>query len=262
MFRSSNPVLKEGLFSSSGAFADGQSMTIQGTVNKALIMLAILLVGAAWVWQGVMPLIQAAQQGAVQAGTLAQGKGMVLPFVFGGAIVGFLLALVISFKPQWSGLLAPVYALAEGVFIGGFSAFIEFMYPGLILQAVMLTFGTLFCLLMAYKTGLIRVTDKLRLGIMVATGAIALIYIVNMVMGFFHASIPFVHGSGFFGIAFSFFVVGIAALSLVLDFDFIERGAEAGAPKYMEWFGAFALMVTLVWLYMEIVRLLMKLRDR
>jgi len=261
MFRSTNPVLKEGLFSASGAFADGEAMTVQGTVNKALIMLALLVFGAAWVWQGVMPLIQSAQQGA---GSLAamQGKGMVLPFALGGAIVGFILAIVISFKPVWSGYLAPVYALAEGFFIGGVSAFVEFMYPGLVMQAVLLTFATLFCLLMAYKAGLIRVTEKFRTGMMVALGAIFLIYMINFVMGFFHASIPFVTGGGFFGIGFSLFVVGIAALFLVLDFDLIERGAESGAPKYMEWYSAFSLMVTLVWLYMEILNLLMKLRGR
>lgn len=259
MFRSTNPTLKEELFSSSGAFSDGQVMTIQGTVNKTLIMLALLVAGAAWVWQGVMPLLQAAHQGSASLAGV-QGKGLVLPFAMGGAIVGFILALVISFKPNWSSYLAPIYALAEGFFIGGISAFVEFMYPGMVLQAVLLTFGTLFCLLMAYKTGLIRATDKLRLGLMVATGAIALIYLINMVMGFFHASLPFVTGGGFFGIAFSLFVVGIAALTLILDFDLVERGAESGAPKYMEWYSGFALMVTLVWLYIEILNLLMKLR--
>ncbi|MBF0593531.1 MAG: Bax inhibitor-1/YccA family protein [Candidatus Omnitrophica bacterium] len=261
MFRSSNPTLKEGLFSDASVLSDGQVMTIQGAVNKTLIMLLLLIAAAAWVWMGVMPLIQASQQGAA-AVAAAQGRGIALPFAFGGAIVGFILAMVISFKPQWSGYLAPVYAIAEGFFIGGISAFIEFMYPGIVMQATLLTFATLFCLLMAYKTGIIRVTEKFRLGIFVATAAIMVIYLINMVMGFFHASMPFIAGGGFWGIAFSMVVVGIAALNLVLDFDLIERGAESGAPKYMEWYSGFALMVTLVWLYIEILNLLMKLRSR
>jgi len=263
MFRSSNPALKESLFSGSGAFSDGQVMTVQGAVNKSLILLFLLAAGAAWVWQGITPLLS--QSAAVQGGLDAlasQGKSMVLPFAIGGFFVALILSFVIVFKPVWSGFLAPVYALAEGLALGGISAFIEFMYPGIVMQAVLLTFATLFCLLMAYKLGFIRVTDKFRLGIMVATAAIGIIYIINLVMGFFHASMPFIAGGGFWGIAFSMFVVGIAALNLVLDFDLVERGAESGAPKYMEWYSGFALMVTLVWLYMEILRLLMKLRSR
>lgn len=264
MFRSSNPTLKEGLFSESGAFADGQSMTIQGAVNKSLIMLVLLVAAAAWVWSGITPLLsQAAVASRAGISTLAsQGSSMVLPFAIGGFFVALILAFVISFKPNWSAYLAPVYAIGEGLALGGISAIIEFRYPGIVMQAVLLTFGTLFCLLMAYKFNIIRVTDKFRLGLIVATGAICLIYVINMVMGFFHASIPFVTGNGFFGIAFSLFVVGIAALNLVLDFDLIERGAESGAPKYMEWYSGFALMVTLVWLYIEILNLLMKLRSR
>ncbi|MEI6437582.1 MAG: Bax inhibitor-1/YccA family protein [Candidatus Omnitrophota bacterium] len=263
MFRSSNPTLKEGLFSESSILADGQVMTIQGTVNKSLIMLFLLIAAAAWVWMGVTPYLN---QAAMTAGSIraiaAQGTSVALPFAIGGFFVAFILGLVISFKPNFSPYLAPVYAVGEGLALGGISALIEFRFPGIVMQAVLLTFATLFSLLMAYKVGLIRVTDKFRTGIMVATMAIALIYLVNMVMGFFHASIPFIGGNGFFGIAFSMFVVGIAALNLVLDFDLVERGAESGAPKYMEWYGGFALMVTLVWLYIEILNLLMKLRSR
>ncbi len=264
MFRSSNPTLKDGLFSEASILADGQVMTIQGTVNKTLIMLLLLAAGAAWVWQGITPFLSQAalaSSGSIAA-AVSQGSAVVLPFAIGGFFVALVLSFVIAFKPNFSPYLAPVYAVAEGFALGGISALIEFRFPGIVMQAVLLTFATLFCLLMAYKVGFIRVTDKFRLGIVVATMAIALIYVVNMVMGFFHASIPFISGSGFFGIAFSVFVVGIAALNLVLDFDLVERGAESGAPKYMEWYGGFALMVTLVWLYIEILNLLMKLRSR
>jgi len=264
MFRSSNPALKEELFSSSGVLADGQVMTIQGAVNKTLIMLFILVAGASWVWTGIMPMLSRAAlaEGTGMSALTLQGNPLVVPVAIGGFFVALVLSFVIVFKPVWSSYLAPVYALGEGLALGGISAFIEFRFPGIVMQAVLLTFATLFCLLMAYKFGVIRVTDKFRLGLVVATAAIGVIYLINLVMGFFHTSIPFVSGGGFFGIAFSMFVVGIAALNLVLDFDLIERGAESGAPKYMEWYSGFALMVTLVWLYMEILRLLSKLRGR
>jgi uncharacterized YccA/Bax inhibitor family protein len=157
---------------------------------------------------------------------------------------------------------APLYAACEGLVLGGISAFFEMQYPGIVMQAVALTFGTLLCLLLAYKFGLIRVTDKFRTGVIIATGAIALFYIVSMVLGFFKIATPFMQGNSVWSIGFSLFVVGIASLNLVLDFDLVERGEEVGAPKYMEWYCAFALMVTLVWLYMEILRLLSMLRSR
>lgn len=160
---------------------------------------------------------------------------------------------------EWAGVTAPLYALAEGFLVGGISAIFERMYPGIVIQAVMLTFGTLAALLMAYKSGLIKATENFKLGVVAATGGIALLYIVSMVMRFaFDKPIGFIHESSTFGILFSVFVVVIAALNLVLDFDFIEKGA----PKYMEWYGAFGLTVTLIWLYLEILRLLAKLRER
>jgi len=146
--------------------------------------------------------------------------------------------------------------------LGGISVYFEKTYPGIVKQAISLTFGTLFSLLLAYKSRLIRATENFKLGVVAATGGIAVLYLISMVMGFFGARMPFIHESGPFGIGFSVFVVVIAALNLVLDFDFIENGAEAGAPKYMEWYGAFGLMVTLIWLYLEILRLLAKLRSR
>ncbi|MBF0123207.1 MAG: Bax inhibitor-1/YccA family protein, partial [Candidatus Omnitrophica bacterium] len=177
-------------------------------------------------------------------------------------IGGIIFALITIFKKEWSMYTAPVYAVCEGLVLGGLSAIFEMQFPGIVMQAVALTFGTLFCLLMAYKSGLIRVTDKFRLGVVAATGAIALVYLVSWILGFFHVSVPFIQGNSIWSIGFSLVVVGIASMNLVLDFDMIDRGAEAGAPKYMEWYCAFGLMVTLIWLYMEILRLLSKLRSR
>ena len=164
------------------------------------------------------------------------------------------------FKKEWAGVTAPIYALLQGLLVGGLSAFYERAIPGIVIQAVGLTFGTLACLLMAYKSGLIKATENFKLGVVAATGGIALLYLVSFAMSFFGKPIGFIHEGGLFGILFSGFVVVIAALNLVLDFDFIEAGAENGAPKYMEWYGAFGLIVTLIWLYLEILRLLSKLR--
>ena len=183
-----------------------------------------------------------------------------MPYMMGGLFIGFILAMITIFKKEWSPVTSPVYALCEGVFLGGLSALMELQYPGIVIQAVGLTFGTLFCLLAVYKSGLIKVTDNFRMGIVAATGGICLVYFASIVLSFFGAGIPFIHDSGPLGIGFSLFVVVIAALNLVLDFDFIEKAAEQGAPRYMEWFAAFGLMVTLVWLYIEILRLLAKLR--
>jgi uncharacterized YccA/Bax inhibitor family protein len=180
----------------------------------------------------------------------------------GGVFGGFVVALVTIFKKEWSPITAPVYALLEGLALGGISAIFERTYPGVAMQAVGLTFGTLFIMLLAYKTGMIRATQKFKLGVIAATGGIAVLYLVEMVLGLFHVTVPAINGSGPLGIAFSLFVVVIAALNLVLDFDLIETGVQGGAPKYMEWYGAFALMVTLIWLYLEILRLLAKARRR
>ena len=176
--------------------------------------------------------------------------------MFGGLIVGAIVALVLVFKKTWAPALAPAYAILEGLFLGGISAFYQARFPGIAVQAVALTFGTLFALLGAYQTGLIRPSENFKLGIFAATGGIALVYLVSMVLGFFGIQIPGIFGNGIIGIGFSIVVVIIAALNLVLDFDFIEQGAAVGAPKYLEWYAAFGLMVTLVWLYLEILRLL------
>jgi uncharacterized YccA/Bax inhibitor family protein len=179
-----------------------------------------------------------------------------------GAFGGFIAALVTIFKKEWSPVTAPIYALLEGLFLGALSATLEVRYPGIAIESVALTFGTCFCLLLAYRSGLIRPTQKFQMGIVAATGGIALIYFGSMLLGLFHIQVPGIFGSGPIGIIFSLVVVCIAALNLILDFNFIEQGALRGAPKYMEWYGAFGLMVTLIWLYLEIIRLVSKLRDR
>ena len=223
-------------------------MTLQGTVNKTGILLALVVLSASYTWNIFF-----------QSGN----PGSVMPLAMGGAIVGFILALVTMFKRQWAGITAPLYAVAEGLFLGGISAIFEAQYPGIVIQAVGLTLGTLTSLLFLYKTGIIKPTENFRLMIVSATMGIGLLYLVSFLMNMFgSAGIGFIHSNGIFGIGFSLAVVAIAALNLVLDFDFIEQGSEVGAPKYMEWFGAFSLMVTLIWLYIEILRLLAKLRSR
>ena len=178
-----------------------------------------------------------------------------------GGIGGFIVAMVTIFKKEWSPITAPIYALLEGLVLGGVSAMLEMRFHGIAIQAVALTFGTLVAMLLAYRTGLIKVTDKLRLGIVAATGGIAVFYFLQFILGFFGVHFTTINGSGPIGIGFSIVVVIVAALNLVLDFDLIENGARYGAPKYMEWYGAFALMITLIWLYFEILRLLSKFRS-
>lgn len=249
--RTGNPALNEKVFERFEASHDrfdvtgaASTMTVGGTTVKTGILLALALLTAAFTWN------------------LSLAGQSVMPWIVGGMIGGLVLALVTVFKPQWSPVTAPGYALAEGLLLGGISAMYSTLYDGIVVQAVMLTFGTMLSMLVAYGVGLVRVTEKFRAGLFAATGGICLVYLVSFVMSFFGTTIPYIHGSGMIGIGFSLFVVVIAALNLVLDFDFIERGAAAGAPKHMEWYGAFGLMVTLVWLYIEILRLLSKLNRR
>ena len=248
--RSGNPMFRSNAFQPDATFDETDStqrMTLAGAINKTGILLVLCLVSAGYVWNRFF---QSSESAAV--------NGLMML----GLLGGFIMAMVTVFKRQWAGLTAPAYALLQGLALGGISAMFELQYPGIVIQAVGLTFGTLAVLLLAYKTGLIKPTENFRLMIVAATGGIALLYLVSFVMGFFGSSVGFIHSNGLFGIGFSLFVVAIAALNLVLDFDFIEAGAEQGAPKYMEWYGAFSLMVTLVWLYLEILRLLAKLRSR
>lgn len=259
MMRTMNPALNSKAFQSVRGFGASESMTIQGTINKAIGLLILLMLSAFWVWGKAFQSVTVIDAwGGKTAGNISS----ITPFIFVGCILGLVTAMVTVFKKEWSGVTAPVYALCEGLALGGFSAIFEMRYPGVVTQAVALTFGTLFSLLMLYKSGIIKATDKFRRGIFAATGAICLIYFVSFIMSFFGGSISMIHSSGIMGIGFSLFVVTIAALNLVLDFDLIEKGASMGCPKFMEWYAAFGLMVTLVWLYIEILRLLSKLRSR
>lgn len=247
LMRTSNPALNDQAFRGERAALGEAAMTVQGTVNKTAILLICAVATAAWTWNIFLH---------------THSPQAVGPLALAGVIGGLIFALATIFKKTWAPITAPLYALCEGLVLGGVSAILELRFPGIAIEAVSLTFGTLVCLLLAYRSGIIRVTDKFRLGVVAATGGIALFYLIEMVLGFFHIQFTAVNGAGAIGIGFSVFVVIIAALNLVLDFDFIENAARAGVPKYMEWYGAFGLLVTLIWLYFEILRLLSKLRSR
>lgn len=257
MLRTGNPALNDKTFENFGAYrrdaaaeaASSGTMTINGTAQKTFFLVMLALGSACFTWSKTFAAMEANPAAA-------------MPWALGGALVGLIAAFAICFKHTWAPVLAPVYAIAEGLFLGGVSAALEAQYPGIVIQAVGGTFGTLLGLLAAYQSGLIRATENFKLGIVAATGGICLVYLISMIGGLFGFPIPFIHSTGPIGIGFSLVVVVIAALNLVLDFDFIEQAAERGAPKYLEWYGAFALMVTLVWLYIEILRLLSKLRSR
>jgi len=241
MMRSGNPALKGDVFARVGTWDSSGVMSIQGTANKTFVLLMLVVIGAYLAWANPERL---------------------LPFIWPLVIGGFIVALVTIFKKEWSPLTSPIYALIEGLILGAISAVFERSYPGVVVQAVALTFGVLFSLLLAYKSRLIQPSENFKLGVVAATGGIAVVYFIDIIMGLFGRRIPFIHENGMVGIGFSIFIVIIASLNLVLDFDFIEQGAESGAPKYMEWYGAFGLMVTLIWLYLEIIRLLAKTRRR
>ncbi len=243
--RSGNPALTAETFQRTAVGTGDETMTVSGTVNKTALALLILLVGATYTWN-----------------LGAAGDPRVGMLTMGGVIGGLIAALVTVFKKEWAPISTPIYAALEGLALGGISVAFETRYPGIVSQAVFLTFGTLGALLLAYRSGLIRATENFKLGVVAATGGIMVVYLISFVLSFFGTSVPLIHSSGTFGILFSLFVVGIAALNLVLDFDFIEEGAEHGAPKFMEWYAAFGLLVTLIWLYLEILRLLAKLQDR
>jgi uncharacterized YccA/Bax inhibitor family protein len=250
--RSNNPVLRDNTFK--GQVAEGERMTMNGTISKTGLLLVLALVSAFWTWNRF--------DTAIAGGQLQAAMAAVNPFMWGGLIAGLVFAFATIFKKEWAGVTAPLYAIAEGFALGGISAMFELKYHGIVIQAVGLTFGVLAVMLVAYRAGWIRVTDKFRMGVVGATGAIALLYLVDMGLNAFTSmpGIGFIHEGGFLGIGFSLLVVGIAAMNLALDFDMIDHGTSQGAPKYMEWYGAFALMLTLVWLYMEILRLLGKVR--
>jgi uncharacterized YccA/Bax inhibitor family protein len=247
LFRTSNPALNDNAFRSvSSPVALGDTMTLPGTVNKTGILLLCTAATAAWSWNE----------------THAGDPTTLMPLVLVGAIGGLIVAMVTIFKKSWAPVTAPVYALLEGLVLGTVSAALELRYPGIAIQAVGLTFGVLFALLLAYRSRLVRATENFKLGVIAATGGIFVFYMFELVLGFFGIHFNTINGANPIGIGFSVFVVIIASLNLVLDFDFIENAARAGAPKYMEWYGAFGLLVTLIWLYFEILRLLAKSRRR
>lgn len=247
--KSSNPALPANTFSSLRWTAQrSDAMTVQGTVVKTFLLLLLVMLSAGWTW---MKFYQSGNNGA-----------MVTPYVLIGALGGFVLAIVTVFKKEWAAITAPLYAVLEGLFIGGISAQLETAYPGIVIQAAGLTFATLFTMLAAYQSGLIRATQKFKLAVVAATGGIAIVYLVAFGLSFFGIQASFLYSSSLLSIGISLFIIGIAALNFILDFDFIEQGASQNVPKYMEWYGAFALIVTLVWLYIEFLRLLSKLRNR
>ncbi|MEO2030819.1 MAG: Bax inhibitor-1/YccA family protein [Planctomycetaceae bacterium] len=244
--RSSNPALRGSVFQNFESYGDTTTMTVTGTAVKTLIaiMLALLTAGMTW--------FKFQEAGGIAAG----GVQAIQPLMIGGGIVGFMLAIATIFKPTLAAYTTPLYALAEGCVLGGLSALAQSRFPTvpIVFQACCLTFGTLAVMLFLYQSGIIKVTNKLRMGITSAVGAIALVYIASIFL-----PIPYIHSAGPIGIGISLLFVGVAAACLLLDFDLIDKMAKSNAPKYMEWYGAFALMTTLVWLYIELLLLLQKL---
>ena len=245
MMRTGNPTLRADAFSGTQAAPGEASMTLQGAVNKTAILLFLVVAASCITWS-----------------QLRVNPAYAVRWSMIWAVLGFVTAMVTVSKKSWAPVTAPIYAVVEGLLLGVISSLFELQYPGVVIQAVGLTFGTLAALLLLYKSRLIQVTQNFRLGVFAATGGICILYLVDMVMAFFGHRIPMIHESGWVGIGFSAFVVTIAALNLVLDFDFIERGAQSNQAKYMEWYAGFGLVVPLIWLYLEILRLLAKLNSR
>jgi uncharacterized YccA/Bax inhibitor family protein len=246
IFKSGNPAMN--VFQNTITIPGSGVMTERGTLNKFFMLFLLVMASASLTWKAFYD--------GVNIG----------PYTMGGAILGFITALIVIFKKEWAAYLTPVYALFEGVFLGGISAIYNNAFaksaPGIVTQAVLLTFGAVIAMYFLYRFRIIKVTEQFRSIIFIATAGIAIFYLLAVVLRLFHVDIAFIHEGSTLGIVFSLFVVGIAALNLLLDFDMIEKGVAAGAPKYMEWYGAFGLLVTIVWLYLEILRLLAKLANR
>ncbi len=244
LFQSNNPVFNEKVLQKVGSTNAEGAMTIKGTIYKMAFLLALVMMAAIYAWG-------------------APGREQdVMPLLWGGAIGGFILAIIISFKKEWAQYLAPAYALAEGLFLGVISVYYSSLYDGIVLQAVGITFATFIAMLILYGTRIIRATEKFKAIVFTATAGIALFYMLALVLSFFNINIPFLHEGSTIGIIFSLVVVVVAALNLIINFDLIESGAAQGAPKYFEWYASFGMLVTLVWLYLEILRLLSKLNRR
>jgi len=252
--KSSNPVFGKNIFNQSATSASDGVMTINGTINKTGLMLLIVIFAASFTWRKFFGAIDPATPGVMPQG--------IMVWTMVGAIGGLITALITTFSPRRAAMTAPIYAVFEGLFLGAVSAMFEARFPGLVMRAVSLTFGVFFIMLLLYRSGTIRASEKFRAIIFAATGGIVLVYLGSFIAGLFGVNVSFLHDSSPLSIGISLFVVAIAALNLILDFDMIERGAQAYAPKYMEWYGAFGLMVTLIWLYLEMLRLLSKLASR
>lgn len=252
--RTSNPVLTDLIFNreASSVSPATNTMTVNGTVVKTGLLLILLLVAAGFSGIETWPMFSDPDY---------PQPGWLVPSLISASLGALVVAAVTSFVPKWSPLLAPVYAVLEGLLLGWISAVFEKKYGGIVIQAVTVTVGVLIVLLVAYLSRVIRATNKLRTGILVATGGVCLTYLGTFVLGLFGVRIPFIHDAGPIGILFSLFVSGVAAFNLILDFDFIEQGSRRGAPKYMEWYAGFGLLVTLVWLYLEILNLIAKIRS-
>ncbi len=244
--RSSNPALSEKRFKNISVSSDisVQPMTLNGTINKTLILFLLLLITGSFSWRL----------------TLSQSFNPLI-LIWGGAIGGLIVAFITIAKPDKSPITAPIYALLEGLFVGAISAYYSKFYDGIIFQAVGLTLAIMFVMLVLYRTGVLKATPKFTRGILIATGGVALFYILNLIAGAFGGGVNFFK-LGTLGIIISLVIIVIAAMNLILDFDLIEKGIQSGQPKYVEWYAGFGLMVTLVWLYLEILRLLALLSRR
>lgn len=241
------PFLNVDTFKKEG-YATTEPMTLQGVIFKSLTCVLLVVLSAAWTWMKFY------QSGGNPAA--------VQTWMWVGIIGGLIVAMATIFKPTWSPITAPLYAVLEGLFIGGISSILQAAYPGIVSMAVCGTFGTFFMMLFLYQSGIIRATERFKMGVVAATGGIAVVYLVSIVLGFFGVQVPMIYGSSWVGIGFSLVVVCVAALNFILDFDIIEQGVTLKAPKYMEWYASFALMVTMIWLYIEMLRLLSKINER
>lgn len=244
--RSNNPALKESRFLGETVAVGQPAMTLQGTATRSLLLLLLVVFSASFTWY------QVAQK----------NYGILMPALLVGGLGGFIVAMVTIFKPQASPWTAPLYAVLEGLILGGISALYDARFNGLPMQAVGLTFGVFLAMLVLYRTGVLQATDRFRRGVVAATAGIAIFYLLSFVLRMFGVMMPFMTDSSPMSIGISLVIVGVAALNLILDFDLVERGVALRAPKYMEWYAAFGLLVTLVWLYLELLRLLSKIQGR
>ena len=248
LFKSGNPALTKDTFKEIEKAAKGDNvMTLQGTVNKTAILLFAVIIPALYTWNLFTSTLDFAT---------------IMPYFWTGTIGGLVLSFVIVFNKDWSPFLAPIYSVLQGLCFGGLSAAINHKFPGIVMQALLLTFGICAILLIVYKLKIIKPTENFKLIVTSATGGLALYYLASFGLSFAGVELPFIHENNTGGIIFSLFAVVLASMNLVVDFDFIEQGAESNAPKYMEWYGAFGLMVTIIWLYVEILRLLAKSRKK